>query len=367
MAAWQVVLKDVAGATAARFVLSAEGGVESLTAMNRVNCVGAFSLLLPKAADESVATFLARMALFELDGQVELWRRDAANGVDWYLVHEGLVRGRRFYVTAPTAMVCEITGRGYTDLLTRRIIEAAAGSDGAVKSGAAETVIKEFVDEQAGPSAGTRALTGLSVEADSAKGNTVNISAPYKGLYETCRDVAAVGGGDFAIVGVGDALFEFRWYNGQLGTDRTATVRFSYELGNMATPEVALLRQDEVSAVLVAGQGEGSARVTEWRTDATRIALSTWNRIERYMDARDVGAQAGLQARGDAALEDGTPRNALSFTPAQLPSCAFDVHYFLGDKVSAAFLGHEATKRVMQATYSVNAQGEKVTVGLEDA
>jgi len=346
-----------------------ESGFFSYSFMRRVNCPGAFAILINRRADEPIGSFMIRTAIFELDSQVEFYRRWPEMGIDWYLEYEGLMRGRTYYITTDGDLVCEISGRGYLDLINRRIVEAAAGSADAEKTGAAETVCKDYVTAQAGSGAGARALTGLSVEADGATGETVTIKASNKNLLTTCQDIAKVGGGDFDIIGTGAATFEFRWYDGQRGTDRSSTVKFSYELGNMGTPNIAVMRQDEISAVLVGGQGAGADREMVWRTDATRIADSTWNRIEKFLDQRNEDDTDGLNNAGDEALEEGRPKNALTFTALQTPGCLLGKHYFFGDLVTASFMGYTATKKVAEYTITVNGDNvgaESILVTLED-
>jgi len=236
----------------------------------------------------------------------------------------------------------------------------------ASKSGVAETVMKAFVDKQCGPGAGARALSGLSIEADGAHGNSTELGRAYRNVLEICQEIARTGGGDFDVVSTGAATWEFRWYTGQRGTDRHTTVVFALERGNMAKPHLRLWRADEVSAVLVGGQNEGAARTTVWRTDATRIAESPWNRIERFADARNETTTAGLNAVGDRVLDEGKPRATLDFEVLQVPSCLYGKHYFLGDLVGTKFLTYSATKKLNEVTITVNAQGESIKAGFTD-
>lgn len=364
----KIRVKDADGSVDAELT-GEKSGFFSYSFMRRVNCPGAFAILLYRRADEAVGAFMSRTAIFDLDSQVEFYRRWVEMSIDWYLEYEGLVRGRVYYITADGDLVCEISGRGYLDLLNRRIIDAAAGTADAEKSDVAETVCKAYVTDQAGSGAGARAMTGLSVEADGAGGETVTIKAAYKNLLTTCQDIAKTGGGDIDVVGTGAATFEFRWYDGQRGTDRSTTVKFSYELGNMGNPSIAVMRQDEISAVLVGGQGSGEERTTVWRTDAARIAESTWNRIEKFLDQRNEDDSDGLNNAGDEALEEGRPKNALTFTALQTPGCLLGKDYFLGDLVASSFMGYEATQKVAEYTITVNGDNvgeESILVTLED-
>ena len=342
----------------------------SLTYTKRVNSVGSYTLMLD--GDDS------RVSLFALDAQIEVWRADPAQSIAWYAdseflhrstTRERLVSGEHRFTSA---------GRGYNDLLGRRIIAAAAGSAGAEKAGVAETVAKEYVDEQAGPGAGVRALYGFTVQADAAQGNSITFKRARRNLLEVLQEIALVGGGDFAVVGTGAAAFAFRWYDGQLGTDRTVgnsggnpSVIFAVEFGNMGQPRYALSRLDEVNAVYVGGQGEGATRTVNERTDAAAIAASPWNRREAFRDARNESAAAGLNARGDEELESAQAKESFSFEVLQVPSCLYGKHYFLGDLVTGRFGTVQVDKKVLQVTVNVAAQGqggqiENISVELAD-
>lgn len=346
MEIWQIRLKKADGSFANHF--------DSFTLTRRVNSPGAYALRLD-GNDPKVG-------LFELDGQLEFWWTDPDNDIDWHVEFEAFHRTSNYYITADGALFFESSGRGYIDLLNRRIVAAAAGSSGARKSGAAETVIKAFVNEQCGPGAGSRAISGLSIEADGGGGNTVRLSRAYRKVLEVCQDIAKIGGGDFDIIGTGAAQFEFRWYDDQRGTDRTTTVIFSLERGNMAKPRLYHPRADEVNAVLVGGQGAGSDRTTAWRTDATLIDDSPLNRIEAFVDARNEDQTDGLNAKGDMLLDEKKPRQRLEFEVLQTPSCMYGKHYFLGDLVTAKFLDFEETKKVIAVTITLNKEGRQTTV-----
>ncbi len=360
---YHVWLKNVAGSRVA--VLD---DWVSLTYTRRVNSPGQYTLTIN--GDDP------KVDLFELDGQVEVWRADLANGIDWYRDFEGLHRQEIREYLARGEHRYTSQGRGYLDLLARRIIYAAAGSAGADKTGAAETVAKAFVDEQAGAGAAVaRQTTGLTVQADGATGNTVTMKRAYRNLLEVLQEIALVGGGDFDLVGTGGATFEFRWYNGQLGSDRTvgnigglAPVIFSLAHGNMAQPRYTLDRLDEVNAVYVGGQGEGATRTVEPRVDAVAMAASTWNRREAFRDARNEDAVGGLQSKGDAYLAEQQARQSLTFDVLQVPACLYGKHYFLGDLVTARFGTVEVDKKVIQVTVNVatGGQRESITVELAD-
>lgn len=350
---WQIRLKSAAGA-----LVGVIDDYDSCYFVNQVNTPGAFGIDLDASS--------SKCALFELDGQVEFWRRDQELSDSWTLEGEYLFRGATHVEREDGAVVYRASGVGYASLLNRRIIAASAGSAGAAKSGKAETVAKAFVEEQCGPTAGARALSGFSAEADGAHGNDVTLARAYRKVLEVVQEIASIGGGDFAVVGSGAATFQFRWYNGQLGTDKHVTVIFQPELGNMVKPMLVEHRHEEITAVLVGGQGEGALRTATWRTDAARIALSPWNRIELFRDQRQESDADGLNSTGDAALEEGTPRPGLTFQVVQTPGCAYREHYTLGDLVTAKFLSYSQTHQIVRVSVTVNKDGEQIDVLTEE-
>ncbi len=304
--------------------------------------------------------------LFTLDSQIEFWWRDTEQGIDWVKEYEGLNRYFRYYTRDEGGIIFEVLGRGYIDLLNRRIINAAAGSAGAAKSGAAETVLKAYVNEQAGPGAGARAISGLSIEANGATGNNVHLKKHYKNLLAICKQIALVGGGDFDVVGTGEGTFEVRWYDGGMGTDRSATISFNLQEGNLEQPSLTTTRLEEINAVLVGGPGEGTARLTTWRTDASLIDDSPWNRVEEFTDANENADLDDLYTAGDAVLAEKAPITKLEFSVLQQGSKLYRRDYFMGDLVTVNFLAFSDAMRIVGVSGTINKDGPHLELMIGD-
>jgi hypothetical protein len=348
---YQIKLALADGSPAHRFTREQ---IDRLTYTRTVNGVASHELAID-------ITLTDRSDLFEEDGQIEVWRKPA--GGSWYLDYEGFHRGGgRYEVGKDGERLFTSTGVGYVDLLARRRVAAYAGSSETAKSGAAETVLKAFVLEQAGASAAAdRRITQLSIEADGADGETVSIQRSYRGLLEVCQEIAAIGGGDFDVVGTGANTYELRWYAGQRGTDRRTTVVFSTEYGNMGSPKLA--RKPAVgNAVLVAGQGEGDARTWVWRPALLPTGM---NRREVYRDARDSDTTAVLQARGDEELRSLRAVDELTFEVLQTPASVYGTHYGWGDLVTAQFLGLSLELQITSVTVTVQGDDETIRLGFE--
>jgi hypothetical protein len=201
--------------------------------------------------------------------------------------------------------------------------------------------MKTLVQYNAGASATTAngrirdgVIEGITVAADGGFGNVISKGCAYENLLEALQKIAAIGGGDFDLVKTGAATWQFRWYTGQRGTDRTDSVLFALERGNMAAPEYTHDRVDERTVAIVAGQGEESDRAVEVRTGPDYAAD---NDIETFVEASDLTTTAGLQSRGDTELEESRARQQFEFAVLQTPGCFYGVHYGLGDLVKAQY------------------------------
>lgn len=269
--------------------------------------------------------------------QFDYWRKPA--GQAWAREFVGIYRKMDWEKIDISKGV--LTMPGIMSILGWRIVAWYTNTDNRSKflSAKGETIMKTLVNYNAGASATTvngrrrdGAITGLSVQADGANGNTVDWFCAYDILLSTLQDLAKVAGGDFDLVKTSSTTYEFRWYTGQLGTDRSATVTFSMGLGNMAEPRYMDDHISEATVAIVGGKGEGSARTIVLRTGATYDA--TYNNIETFVQATDANTGSGLQAKGDSALRGLLPVREFSFQTVQTPSSLYGVHYFLGDLVS---------------------------------
>ena len=341
---WQIRILDQDGALVA--ILDR---YEEFHLIRQVNGVGSFGILLsgenPKAD------------LFELDGQIEFWRRYQMHDLDWYVEFGGFYRDARWFLDDQDNLQMEAIGLGWNHLLARRIIVGAKAASWE-KSDKAETIAKEIVTEQCVTRA---ALHQFSVQADAANGPNVAMARHYRNVLEVCQEIASIGEGDFAVVNTAAATFQFRWYDGQLGTDRSATVIFATERGNMRRASLSLRRTPEISAVLAGGRELAEDRAQVWSTSAPRIAESNWNRLEAFRDSR-MSPDADLPDEGLEMLEAGRPKFELNFEVIQTPSTLYGVDYFLGDLVTARFHGYEATRKVTKVVIDVESRGEGESV-----
>lgn len=335
----------------------------ALSYQRRVNAPGLLSFTLP--GDHPVLSDI------EHNSQVIVYRRNPEMGLAaWTPDFYGLYRGQRRQHTDHDLFVAACPG--VLTMLAWRIIAWKAGVTNRSRfdDKPAETIMKTLVQYNAGASATTAngrirdgVIEGITVAADGGFGNVISKGCAYENLLEALQEIAAIGGGDFDLVKTGAATWQFRWYTGQRGTDRTDSVLFALERGNMAAPEYTHDRVDERTVCIVAGQGEESDRAVEVRTGPDYAAD---NDIETFVEASDLTTTAGLQSRGDTELEESRARQQFEFGVLQTPGCFYGVHYTLGDLVKARYGPVSLTQKIVGISVSVDKKGvEGIDVELE--
>ncbi len=383
-ARYQIVIKDHSGT---RVALLTEW--VRLEYVRRVNAPDSHVLQIDGGS--AVAALLLPESA--LDYQLEVWRRDGLrpdvpassplSGQPWVLDYEGFHRTAVDEVTPAGRRIFTSYGRGYDDLLDRRAILYPAGSAGAAKSGVGETVIKAYVEENAGPSATAPprlyggVTAGLSIEPSSGAGGTWEGARFYRNLLEVVQEIAAMALVDFRVVGTGPALFEFRAKAYPWGDDRSvagldtstglngagnAPVIFSLAFGNMASAVYSRNRTNEANAVIMLGQGLEAARAVVQREDAMAQAASPWNRREVTRNANQESETAGLEAAGDILLHDLRARESFNFTVLQSAPVRYSRDYRLGDLVTARYKTFQRDYQITGVTVTVEAGRETIVL-----
>jgi hypothetical protein len=343
---WELRLHDNDGARVATFDIWPELRVEV-----GVNRPAVFSLRLD--GDD------ARVALFEQDAILEGWWTDAEQGIAWRREFCAWCVDRRRWTDTRGARHFESSGRGLEDLLARTIIDQAAGSVASRKSGAGETVLKAWVDQEAGPGAGARARPGLSIEADTGAGGTWAGQRSNRALLGVCQQVAEATGVQFRIARAGAYTFEFQVSEPD---DRRATVVFAEDRGNMGEPAVTEAQSLVANWIKAGGAGAGAGRSVVYDDDAASVALSAQNRRERFVNAADQDAADELEDRAAQELANNRAQTGFTFRALQTPGCLYGKHYFLGDYVRAIYDGVSYDRRVDGVRWAVTPQGVEQTV-----
>ncbi|MFE9120875.1 siphovirus ReqiPepy6 Gp37-like family protein [Streptomyces sp. NPDC007172] len=164
--------------------------------------------------------------------------------------------------------------------------------------------------------------------------------------------------------------------------DRTDTIRFSPDLGNLKQV-IYSQTAPKVTRAIVAAQGEGKDRWIKQYIDGDAEAY--WGMVaEQFVDARDIPlvkgkdgkaalapnteqgttvatVQATMDQRAAAALSEGQAVGNMQVYPIDTPSQTFGVHWRLGDRVTCLVDGTVQQDIVRQVTISDSADGSTIT------
>ncbi len=220
-----------------------------------------------------------------------------------------------------------------------------------VRTGAAETVLKAYVDVHAGPGAIVqRRVPGLTIAADAARGSTVTASARWQPLAELAAGIATRGGLGVRCVGLEVDVYE--------PTDRSGDgIEFSEERGNLG-PFTYTLRSPEATYVYAGGSGTGTSRtIVEGQDPAAAIG---WGRSETFIDRRDTATTADIDGSIAETLATSAATSALAADVIDTPTCFYGVHYELGDLVGIDVDGTVVARPVSELTVSITAAGTVV-------
>jgi hypothetical protein len=295
------------------------------------------------APDMAVVTW-ARTSIVTIayNSIMTITRSDEENGISPAVEFSGLVRAINRTVGEMTTIT--LTAVGWEALLGDRVIAWKASTANRSKFTAvpAETIMKTLFNYNLGSLATTAngraksgVLTGASTTASAGTGTVLTVDCAYKNLLETMQEVAEDGGGDFSITYTAPATWSFAWHLGQLGTNRTATVRLSVALGTVADFVNNLDRIQDFTAVIIAGQGEAKARrVDAAPTSAYPTGLALRESFVDFKAARKATASM-LQSYGTILLDaQKLKRQRISVSLMQNAALRYGRDYFLGDLVT---------------------------------
>jgi len=246
-------------------------------------------------------------------------------------------------------------------------------------SGNAETLLRNLVNLNAGAGAvAARREPHLTLDVIAGVGEDTTVKERFTPLLDAMRTVALAGGGLGFDVRQDLSSAQSLKFSVYQPVDRTASVRFSPELGNLASLSLEH-SAPTANVVLTAGSGQKNKRNTLETPNDDSVA--EWGRRETFRDQRQAGAdpadeptteeqeEAWTEMEKDAAdaLVEGDEQASFTATAIDTPSCTYGVHYNLGDKVSAGVdsLGFVVSEVVRAVQVQVDEKGnEEVTVSI---
>jgi hypothetical protein len=306
------------------------GQIDRLTSLELTpvfNGVGGWTMNLPAGS--------AQEQLFVKGGWISVYTPDGED------VFTGQVRGRKKARSdsEPFAGMRTFYGPSAEQLLADRLAyqvpgSAATSQSGAEydrRTGAGETVIKQYVNLNAGPGAlVARRIAGLVIEADAERGTTVIGSARMNPLLDVIAPLAETAGLGFRVRFNAAGDLEFQIYE---PTDKSLDARFGIDLGNLSNYEHTE-EAPKASAAIIGGEGEGTTRT--FREVIDTDAITDWGiRNETFVDQAGAASTDEMDQAGAEQLVTNGPVNGLTIEAIDTPRLQFGKHYNLGDVVTA--------------------------------
>src|SRR4026208_1860708 len=363
-------IKDTSGAVKAILTANGADGGENgffwLAWKKRINGIGIAQFELNQSNPDAAYAINDKY-------QLEIIRSDPTIGLSEYASFEGFERDYTPYTDDKGRNRVIITAFDYNSLLDRRRVGYYANKANytiftAVK---AETIFKRLVRDNCDPTFATTGngrdrtpnTIGLTIATDLARGNTINWTCGGRSkLIDELAKIALIAGGDWRVNRTGAASFEFEFYPGQLGTDRTTganAIVFSLDRGNMRKPKLVHNRSSEKTVALVGGKGEEIDRIIRVRTGTN---YSSTNDIETFVDGRNTDDVNVLDSLGDQALDAAKARAMLEFEVLQTPLYSIEKDYFLGDLVASKYYGLTFTHQVYEVAFEYRGPHEDADV-----
>lgn len=343
--------------------------IYTLQYSRRLNDVGTLVAVLPSS--------LANYNLFDWDNFIEVYRTHPVTG-DPVREETYLTRSKhRFREGSEERLV--IGGVSLNQLLMRRIInpdDDPAAVDGySTKSGPADTVMREYVLEQAGLSASAaRQIAGLSVGLVNAIGTPTAKSYRYQNLFNCLQELAYEAGIDFYIER--GALNALNMTIGTIGGDKTKVANSPFtpwvglnpDRSNLLDPSLKMDRTEEENYVYALGQGQGEQRLV-YESNSTAINLSPLNRCEFVKDARNIDKvdTDGLISAAITALNERRIVTEFTFSASTADAGSiYRQNWDIGDKVTATWDDVTEDVRITGVTIALNESNEQIDVTVGD-
>jgi hypothetical protein len=233
-----------------------------------------------------------------------------------------------------------------------------------IRTGAAETILKEYVSNNIGPEApSARRIDNLLIEEDLGRGPVSFGSARFIQLQELLNGIATAAGLGYTVEQA-DTDLEFKVFE---PVDRSQDVRMDIA-NNLLSQTDYNYSSPNATRLIVGGQGEAQDRVFfEGTTPESLEAEELWlRRIERFKDRRDSEELTQLE---QAAFEDLTEQGItivnMSVSPTDEQTMRYGVDWDLGDQVTVVVNDLEAVAVVTEVGISIGIDGVRVgaTVG----
>lgn len=228
-----------------------------------------------------------------------------------------------------------------------------------VKSGPAETVIRDLVHFNVGTGAPAgRRQAGFTVVPSQGRGKTVKLNDRDKKILDVIRPLARSGGVTFDAMQQPDGriFLQFR-----VPVDRSRSVRFTAQNGGLTEGSYSLVAPS-VNAALAAGKGAGT-----YLNRREYVRATTWGRrVEEYLDQTSTDDDPEIKQAADELLNEGREGATASITAQEVEGCRYGTDFWLGDTVTVAFDSATVSEPVRQIELTWDGHGRTAVLSLGD-
>ena len=235
-----------------------------------------------------------------------------------------------------------------------------------VRKGVAETIMRQYVSWNCGPSAPTgRQDPYLTLASDEARGPVLTKSARFPALIDLVNEIAAAGNLGWRVIQRGSGRV-FEVYS---ITDRTARIRLDLK-NNTLSSEKVTVTPPSATRVLVAGQGEEvDRRFYEGTNDISKAAEAEWGRrIEVFVDQRQSDdTNEYVQKANEVLADKGSTLVAVELVPMDNSTMVFGKDWNIGDLVATDTRFGSYSAVVSSAAIRANSEGFVLGATLGDA
>lgn len=198
-----------------------------------------------------------------------------------------------------------------------------------------ETIIKNYIDSNVVNATNTnRNISIYSIATDQQRGPQIDDQTRFKDLFkETVRLSEAYTLGQQIILdfGTNKAVYDvFEGLDRTFGQSTNPVAVFSPGFGNVEKQEVIQNEINYKNTAYTGGQGEGAARTVEIVNDTN----TDFDRLEIWVDARDINTSSELQDRGFQKLQNFVPVETFNGQILNTSNTQYEVDWDLGDIVT---------------------------------
>jgi hypothetical protein len=325
------------------------GEIQAFTKISlqlKYNDVGSFSMEIPND-HPSVKILMKGGWLTFLIGEVEICSGQMRGFKQaWSTAEAG---SGTLTVYGPTAEVLVADHLAYQDPTHTANQQAAFAYDS--RNGVGETIIKQFVDLNAGPDMSADRWSngiGLMMEPDGKRGATIQGSARMDNLLTFIQPLCESAGLGFKVSFGSDEFLTFRMFQPHNLAD---LAKFGREMGNLTSFEY-VQEAPHTDVAVVGGGGDLTARVFVEVVDG--VSRNIWHvRSEAFVDRRDTSDFTEMTQAGTEEVVKNGPMSGLTLKTMDTPTLTFGIDYGLGDLVSIPEFGITDVLRAIDIQWSV--------------